>query len=183
MRRLVVVAVVAVVLVLGAVPAYAALSESLSAEGPTSVDGTTATAVFDVADRHIREVRYVDRETLTYTFTLVNDGRLPVKVTGLAPLTRKPTLLTYTKLQDANGDSEFTIGAGDRKVVHLSMLMTACERLSARAGSFATEVRLRISRLGIIDKVVTVTLPEELHTGSAREAYCPRSTSKTRPPG
>lgn len=183
MRRLFVVALVAVVLVLGAVPAYAALSESLSSEGPTSVDGTSATAVFDVGDRRIREVRYVDRATLTYTFTLVNDGRLPLTVKGMAPLPRKPTLLAYKTLEDANGDAEFTIGAGDRTVVHLAMLMTACERLSARAGSFATEVRLRISRLGVIDKVVTVELPEELHTGSAREALCPKSTADSRPPG
>lgn len=183
MRKLFVVALVAVVLAIGAVPAYAVMSESLSSEAPTSVEGTSATAVFDVGDRHIREVRYVDRSTLTYTFTLVNDGRLPLTVKGLAPLARKPTLLTYKKLEDDNGDAEFTIGAGDRKVVHLSMLMSACERLSARAGSFATEVRLRMSRLGIIDKSVTVDLPEELHTGSAREAYCPRSTAKSRPPG
>lgn len=183
MRKLLVFALVAVLLAVGAVPAYAALSESLSSEGPTSVEGTSATAVFDVGDRHIREVRYVDRSTLTYSFTLVNDGRLPVTVKGLAPLPRKPTLLTYKKLEDANGDAEFTIGVGDRKVVRLSMLMTACERLSARAGSFATEVRLRISRLGVIDKIVTVDLPEELHTGSAREALCPKSTSDSRPPG
>jgi len=183
MRKLLVVALVAVVVTLGAVPAYAALSESLSSEAPTSVDGTSATAVFDVGDRHIREVRYVDRSTLIYTFTLVNDGRLPLRVEGLEPLPRKPTLLTYKKLEDDHGAAEFTIGAGDRELVHLSMLMSACERLSARAGSFATEVRLRISRLSVIDKVVTVQLPEELHTGSAREAYCPRSTSKSRPPG
>lgn len=183
MRKLLVVVLVAVVLAIGAVPAYAVLSESLSSDGPTSVDGTSATAVFEVGDRRIREVRYVDRATLTYSFTLVNDGRLPLTVEGLAPLPRKPTLLAYQKLEDANGDEEFTIGVGDRTVVRLSMLMTACERLSARAGSFATEVRLRISRLGVIDKVVTVELPEEIHTGSAREALCPRSTSESRPPG
>jgi hypothetical protein len=30
---------------------------------------------------------------------------------------------------------------------------------------------------------VTLRLPEELHTGSPREAFCPESTATSRPPG
>jgi len=29
----------------------------------------------------------------------------------------------------------------------------------------------------------TLRLPEELHTGSPREAFCPESTATSRPPG
>ena len=33
------------------------------------------------------------------------------------------------------------------------------------------------------DDDVTVTLPEEIHTGSPREAFCPESTATSRPQG
>ena len=61
--------------------------------------------------------------------------------------------------------------------------MGGCESLSARAGSFVTEVVLRTEQAGVFDDAVTVTLPEELHTGSPREAFCPESTATSRPPG
>ena len=57
------------------------------------------------------------------------------------------------------------------------------QTLSARAGSFATEVSLRTSRAGVVEDVVTVELPEEVHTGSPREVFCPRATATSRPPG
>ena len=66
----------------------------------------------------------------------------------------------------------------------LRLRMESCEHLSARAGSFATEAVLRTTRAGgLVDEAVTVTLPEEVHTGSPREAFCPRSTASSRPPG
>ncbi|AXT85159.1 hypothetical protein C6I20_08150 [Aeromicrobium sp. A1-2] len=183
MRRILVAGLIAMVLLLGAVPTYAALTSPLTAEGPTGVEGTSASAVFNIGDRTVRQVRYVDRGTLVYTFTLANDGALPMTIDGLAPMSTKATLFTYKRLVDERDDSHFTIGAGDSAVVRLSVLMSACERLSARAGSFASEVRLRTSRLGVVDKDVTVVLPEEIHTGSAREAFCPRSSASSRPPG
>jgi hypothetical protein len=61
--------------------------------------------------------------------------------------------------------------------------MHGCETLSARAGSFATQVDLNTTRAGFMDDVVHVTLPEQLHTGSPREAFCPNSTASSRPPG
>lgn len=183
MRKLAIATVVALFLMGGAVPAYAMLSSPLSTAGPTSVTGTKASAVFQIGDASVRQVRYVDRGTLVYTFTLTNDGALPLTVTGLEPMPRKATLFTYQELADSSGKSEFTIGARQSKTVRLSMLMSACERLSARAGSFASEMRLGISRLGGVDKVLTVSLPEQVHTGSAREAFCPKSTASSRPPG
>lgn len=183
MRKLAISTVVTLLLLGGAVPAYAMLSSPLSTSGPTSVAGTEASAVFQVGDTSVRQVRYVDRGILVYTFTLTNDGALPLTVTGLEPMPVKATLFTYQGLADSSGRSEFTIGARQSTTVSLSMLMSACERLSARAGSFASEMRLRISRLGGVDKVLTVSLPEEVHTGSAREAFCPRSTASSRPPG
>ena len=56
--------------------------------------------------------------------------------------------------------------------------MGGCESLSARAGAFVTEVVVRTDRGD-----TSVPLPEELHTGSPREAFCPNSTATSRPPG
>ncbi len=184
MRRNLLVALLALVLVAGgAGVAVAGSAPSLTAHGPTEVTGTEATSVFRVGGRTIRQIRYDDHETLTYSFVLANDGRLPVTVTGLAPVDREPRLFRYTGVTDAAGNKRFTIAAGERATVRLSMLMHACETLSARAGSFATEANLRTSRAGVVDSVVTVTLPEEVHTGSPREAFCPNATATSRPPG
>jgi hypothetical protein len=167
----------------GAGVAVAGSGPSLSAHGPTAVSGTEESAVFRVGDRTIRQVRYADRETLVYSFALENEGRLPVAVHGLAPLERTPRLFEYVELTDAEGHEEFTIGAGERTTVRLSMLMHGCETLSARAGSFATALSVRTERAGMLDEVVTVSLPEEVHTGSPREAFCPGATATSRPPG
>lgn len=180
-RKVVIAGVAAGVLVLGAAPTYAALSPSLTGGGPTSVDGTEATAVFQIGDQTIRQVRYADRKVLKYTFELVNGGLLPITVTGLVQPSLKPTLFDYKSLK-AGEKSKFTVGAGDRRLVTLSLLMTSCERLSSRAGSFVKDVHLRTTSVGI-DRTIVVTLPEQVHSGSPREVSCPNSTSKSRPPG
>lgn len=167
----------------GAGAAVAGAPTELSTSGPTDVSGTAATAVFDVGDRTIRQVRYRDRGTLSYTFTLRNDGSLPVRVDGLAPLERDPKLFRYLSLSDADGDTRFEIGAGERVPVTLRIRMELCETLSARAGSFATALNLETTRVGFLEEVRTVALPEHLHTGSPREASCPRATATSRPPG
>lgn len=184
MRKQVLVALVALLLVAaGAGVSVAGSTPSLAAHGPTEVSGTEATAVFRVGDRTVRQVRYADRETLVYSFALANDGRLPVTVTGLAPPDPTPRLFRYTGITDATGDSEFTVPAGERRTVRVSMFMHSCETLSARAGSFATEANLKTSRAGVLDSVVTVTFPEQVHTGSPREAFCPNATATSRPAG
>jgi hypothetical protein len=177
-------ALLAVVLLLGgAGVAMASGDPALVAHGPTSVSGTEATAVFRVGGRTVRQVRYADRERLVYSFVLDNAGRLPVTVNGFAPLARPPRLFEYTGVTDASGRERFTVPAGERTRVEVSMLMHSCETLSARAGSFATEVRLRTVRVRLIEDVVTVAFPEEVHTGSPREASCPDATATSRPPG
>lgn len=183
MRRVLTAVLVVVLLAAGAGVAVARTTPVLSAHGPTSVRGTEATAVFRIGSRTVRQVRYADHKTLVYSFVLANDGRLPVTVTGLGSATRSPRLFRYVGLTDAQGRDRITIDAGDRIPVRLSMVMHGCETLSARAGSFATEVTLRTERAGMLDDVVTVTLPEEVHTGSPREAFCPNSTATSRPPG
>jgi hypothetical protein len=182
-RRLLAVVLAAVLVAAGAGVAVARTTPALAAHGPTAVRGTEATAVFRIGGRTLRQVRYADRETLVYSFALANDGRLPVTVTGLEPLARSPRLFRYVGLTDSEGREEFTVPAGERTTVELSMLMHACETLSARAGSFATEVSLRTERAGMIGDVVTVAFPEEVHTGSPREASCPGATATSRPPG
>lgn len=170
----------------GAGVAVAQAPPELSAVGPTRVAGTTATAVFQVGDRTIRQVRYHDKGTLYYAFVLRNDGRLPITVTGLAPLERAPKLFRYLALRSGSGGSgteRIRLGAGETVPVELTMRMQSCETLSARAGSFATEVNLTTTRAGFVDDVVHVVLPEQLHTGSPREAFCPDSTASSRPPG
>lgn len=182
-RTLIVVAVVVLMLTTGGGVAWSARSPALSAHGPGSVDGTAASAVFQIGDRTVRQIRYADRKTLRYSFDLANDGLLPIRVTGLAPLAQSPTLFTYTRLTDAGGHREFTIKPGSRRTVTLSMLMTSCEKLAARAGSFATEVRVKTASLGGISATAVADLPEQIHTGSPREASCPLATSTSRPAG
>src|SRR5262245_28041615 len=165
-------------LVAGGGVAVAQGEPELSTSGPTSVTGTEATAVFRVADRTIRQVRYDDGGTLHYTFRLTNDGRLPVTLHGLADHQTDPRLFTYTGL---TGPAR--LGAGEAATYTLDLRMGGCESLSARAGSFVTDWVLRTERAGVFDDDVTITLPEELHTGSPREAFCPESTATSRPPG
>ena len=183
MRRLLVVVLAALLIAAGAGVAVASTAPALSAHGPTAVRGTDATAVFRIGDRTIRQVRYADHKQLVYSFALANDGPLPVTVTGLAGLDRNPRLFRYVALTDADGRKQFTVPAGERTTVRLTMFMHGCETLSARAGSFAEQVTLRTERAGVIGDVVTVALPEEVHTGSPREAYCPNATATSRPPG
>lgn len=177
-------AVLPVVLLSGGAGAALASSEpSLTAHGPTSVKGTEESAVFRIGGRTVRQVRYADHETLVYSFALANDGQLPVTVTGLAPPGHSPRLFRYVGVNDTEGRKTFTIPAGERTTVEVRMLMHACETLSARAGSFVTEVGLRTERVGVVRDDVTVAFPEEVHTGSPREAFCPNATATSRPPG
>lgn len=182
-KRLFIGLVVLLLMATGVGVAAAQSVPNLQAHGPTEVSGTDATAVFRIGSRTVRQVRYQDRGTLVYSFALANDGRLPVTVTGLAAVVPAPTLFRYTSITDATGDERFTIGPGQRRTVKVSLLMVACERLSARAGSFATVANIETSRAGVIDDVVTVDFPEEVHTGSPREAFCPNATAASRPPG
>jgi hypothetical protein len=167
----------------GAGVAGAKAPANLRTSGPTHVEGTPATAVFEVADREVRQVRYRDEAELVYSFTLHNAGSIPVTVTGLAPLAHPPRLFRYLAIEDADGSTRFTVPRHGTTRVRFRMRMESCESLSARAGSFATEAALRTTRAGFVDEVVTVRFPEEVHTGSPREAFCPKSTSSSRPPG
>ena len=156
--------------------AVARTSPDLRAAGPTSVSGTDGTAVFVVAGRTIRQVRYVDGGTLRYTFRLSNESRLPVRVLGLDEEQTDPRLFTLDALTARDLDP------GETAEVTLSLGMRGCETLSSRSGSFVDHVVVRTSRFGV-DRDVTVTLPEELHTGSPREAFCPEATAGSRPAG
>jgi hypothetical protein len=174
--------VVAAALAAGGV-AMARSSPALTTSGPTSVTGTEATAVFRIADRTVRQVRYADGGTLRYTFRVTNDGRLPVRVIGLAEEQPDPRLFDYTALTGPGGADGTRLAAGETAELTLGLRMGGCESLSARAGSFVSEVVVRTEQAGVFDDAVTVALPEELHTGSPREAFCPDSTATSRPPG
>jgi len=150
---------------------------SLSTDGPTSVTGTDASATFQIAERTIRQVRYAEAGTLRYTFRVTNDGRLPVSVLGLDDDQADPRLFTLLDLTPRD------IGPGESADLTLAMTMTGCESLSSRAGSFVTAIEVRTLRAGLFEDVVRLTLPEEVHTGSPREAFCPNSTATSRPPG
>jgi len=181
-RSLVVVVVLAALLVAGGI-ATARSAPDLEASGPTSVTGTEGTAVFQVADRTLRQVRYDDGGTLRYTFELTNHGRLPVTVHGLAAGQPDPRLFHLDSLTGPDGAADVRIGPGDTTAVTLALVMGGCETLSSRSGSFVTEVVLSTGQAGVFDDDVRITLPEELHTGSPREAFCPSSTATSRPPG
>jgi hypothetical protein len=174
---------VVLVAVAGAATAVARMDPSLSASGPGSVTGTNASAIFELGGQTYHQVRYADRKTLTYSFTLHNDGSFATTVTGLAQVEHEATLLRLRSLTDTSGKQRFKIGAGDDVDVVLSILMTDCEHLSARAASQVREIGVRTEGLAGVGHVVTVRLPEELRTGSAREMFCPRANASTRPPG
>jgi hypothetical protein len=183
-RRLTLALAIAVALLVSSIGmTVASTAPRLAAHGPTSVSGTEETAVFRIGGRTVRQIRYADRQVLVYSFALANEGRLPVTVTGLAPLRRAPRLFRYVGLTDAEGRKRFTVPGGERTTVSVRLLMHACETLSARAGSFATQMAVRTLQAGVIEDVVTVAFPEEVHTGSPREAFCPNATATSRPPG
>ena len=150
---------------------------SLTASGPVSVSGTEASAVFTIGDRTVRQVRYDDQGTLHLRFTLTNHGPLPVTVTGLAEAPVDPRLF------DLVGISTGELPPGESREVTLTLAMTGCESLSSRSGSFVTTIDVGTREAGVFEDVVSVELPEEIHTGSPREAFCPRSTATSRPQG
>ena len=184
MRRVVtVVATVTLATVAATGVAVATAEPDLAAAGDGSVTGTTGSAVFTVGDRTIRQIRYVDGGTLAYTFTVENRSWLPVSVTGLQEPNPQPRLFEYEKVVDAEGREAFTLPARGSKEVTVELLMRGCETLSARAGSFATEVELELESAGVTRDTVTVPFPEEVRAGSPREAGCANSTASSRPPG
>ena len=160
--------------------AVAAQSPELAAAGPTEMD-TAYTGVFTVGERTIRQFRYEDAAEVDYTFTVENPGRFPLTLVGLAEEQEPSRLLSPQALRGADGASEVRIGAGGREEVTVTIGMDGCESLSARAGSYLTTLAVRAESLGVFDDVVTITLPEELRTGSPREKYCPDATSTSRP--
>ena len=181
-RALVALALVVALVAAGGV-AVARSTPALRTSGPTSVTGTEATGVFQIADRTIRQVRYADHGTLRYTFEVTNDSRLPLTILGLAADQPRPRLFELERLSAQDGTEDIDLDAGQTAKVTLDLGMSGCETLSARAGSFVTEVVVRTEQAGVFDDDVVLTLPEELHTGSPREAFCPESTATSRPPG
>jgi hypothetical protein len=183
LRRAVLALTLVVALVAAGGVAVARSAPELRASGPTSVTGTEASGVFQIADRTIRQVRYADHGTLRYTFEVTNDNRLPLTILGLAAGQSRPRLFSLDGLSGPDGADRISIGAGDTTTVTLDLGMSGCETLSARAGSFVTQVVVRTEQAGVFDDDVNLRLPEELHTGSPREAFCPESTATSRPPG
>lgn len=183
LRRVALLAALLTVVLVGGGVAVARDVPTLSATGPTTVAGTEATAVFRIGGHTVRQVRYDDAGTLRYTFRLTNPGRLPVTVRGLASGQPDTRLFSYAGLAGSDGSTVLRVGPGESLPVTLALRMGGCESLSARAGAFVTAVVLRTEQAGVFSDDVRVTLPEELHTGSPREAFCPRSTATSRPPG
>lgn len=183
-RRWLVVAAALVALLAGlGYTAVAATAPSISAEGPTGVSGTAASAVFTIGGRTIRQVRYHDRGTLAYRFRLANHQSFPVTISGISSRQKDARLFSFSSLQNTRGQDRFTVPADDAVTVELRLRMGGCESLSARAGSFVREVTLDTERMGVSSGATTIVLPEEIHTGSPREAFCPNSTANSRPPG
>ena len=177
MRRVAFVALMLGLLVVGGGVAAARSVPTLRATGPTQVNGTEASSVFRLGARTVRQIRYDDGGTLTYSFRVSNPGRLPLEVLGLAA-DQEPNRLFQLTSVDA-----LQLAPGGSGELRLMMTMGGCESLSARAGAFVTDVRVRTVQAGVFADEVTITLPEELHTGSPREAFCPNSTATSRPPG
>lgn len=179
--RLTLAVALAAALALGATAWALVPPPTLAAAGPVTVGGTEASGAFTMGSTTVRQVRYDDRGTLEYSFRLTNDGLGTARVTGVRAVGPEATLLRVRSLHAPDGGVlELEPGAG-REVV-LDVLMTDCERLSARASSLVTAVDVELTRWGRTH-VQRVELPEQLRTGSAREMFCPRATADTRPPG
>jgi hypothetical protein len=183
-RRLLVAAIAAPLVVGGAGVAVASAPPALLAGGEPSVEGTSASAAFALGDQTIRQIRYEDRRELVYTFELSNEGRFPVTVQGLGDAVPDPRLFDFLSLANGSGDEEFTLGAGENEEVSLTMAMTGCESLSARAGSVVDAIAIRtVGPVGLGSNETVVPLPEAIRTGSPREAGCANATASSRPPG
>jgi hypothetical protein len=172
---------VAVVLALGATAWALAPVPELRAEGPVSVAGTEASGSFVMGSTTVRQVRYDDRGTLRYGFRLTNDGPGTATVVGVRAVGPEATLLRVRALHGHDG-GDVELSPGSTEDVVLDVLMTDCERLSARAASLVAAVDVELTTWGR-SHVVRVELPEQLRTGSAREMFCPRATADSRPPG
>lgn len=149
----------------------------LRATGPVTVTGTEASGVFEIGDRTIRQVRYADNSTLTYSFMLHNETGEDTLLSSDAADQTSTRLFHFVRLTAA-GSSEFVVPAGEERAVTLTLTMSGCESLAARSGSFYDAVVLRTT-----NGALELYLPEELHTGSARESACPDSTATSRPQG
>ncbi len=91
------------------------------------------------------------RGTLRYTFRVTNDGRLPLTVLGLAGDQPEPRLFTLDGLSGPDGTGDVRLGAGETGHLTLALGMSGCETLSARAGSFVTQVVVRTEQAGVFD--------------------------------
>jgi hypothetical protein len=181
-RRLL--AALVLVFVIGVAAAGTATGANpLRASGPVEVIGSTAHGSFTIGDTTIRQVRYLDRGRLEYAFDLVNTTAAAIRVTGVASDGPTPTLLRLETLTLPGDTGSFLLGPFATRRVSLTMLMTDCERLSARAGTVLGALRVRAMVLGVAPRTVTVALPESLRLSSAREAWCPRATASSRSPG
>lgn len=170
-----------VALVLGATAWALVPPPTLRAGGPVSVTGTEASGTFTMGSRTVRQVRYDDRGTLHYSFRLTNEGSRAARVVDVHAVGPEATLLRVRALHAADG-GDARIEASSTLEVVLDVLMTDCERLSARASSLVTEVDLEVEAWSRTH-TVRVALPEQLRTGSAREMFCPRASADTRSPG
>lgn len=161
----------------GATAATAGGKDGLAVGGPVSVQGTEASGVFEIDGRTIRQVRYADGGTLRYSFVLRNQADDDVRVTADPADQLDTRLLHFEGLTADGGDEVVVPGDGELRVV-VSLAMSGCESLSSRSGSF-------FDRLSVLagDQRLKLVLPEELHTGSPREAFCPGATATSRPQG
>lgn len=120
LRNALTVAGVVAVVATGSGVSVARSTPKLSADGPVTVSGTEASGVFAVADRTIRQVRYADQGTLRYTFTVSNEGQLPLTVTGLAPDQADPRLF------DLAGLTRAALSPGESDELTLTLDMNGC---------------------------------------------------------
>ena len=165
------------VVVLVAGVGYAAVRTrppTLAAHGPTEVSGTAASAVFSIAGREIRQVRYRDRATLHYGFRLTN-GRRAARHRDRdrpAPAQRPAVPLRRTG------------GAGGRAAVHGARPRFPRGEPAAPHGWLREPLRPRRqlrrhcprcapSGWGSRPALSWCDLPEEVHTGSPTGGVLP----------
>jgi hypothetical protein len=172
-----VLAALGVLALLGAVLTAALTTDPLRGSGSVRITGTPSSQPLSMGSVHLRAATYADRRELRLTIAVRNSGLLPVSVTGVEALPGRVNLLQLRSV------SHLTLAPHATGSLTVTALMTNCERVSIRSSTLVRSLRLRTKLLGVVPRVLTVTLPEAVQVPSPRDEACPNSSPYTRPIG
>jgi hypothetical protein len=129
------------------------------------------------------DMRYEDGAEAFYGFGLHNDGRLPVRVTGINLESDRPPLLVRVEARigfatdgdraDTRPFEAFTLGSGDSESITVFGRFDNCERYAEGTGTRRTVQLVRYRVLWIVPAEQEVELSFPLEIRSPPDARCP----------